>query len=136
MSGIHNNDKDDHDNDSVRIKRSTFTTIALGAVTALTLAAFFGGYILGSINAGLVGEGGGGSTTIAGTQQEGTGGGSAAVGPTAPSQANAPAAEKIQSISLDAAITMGKQDAPVTMVEFSDFQCPFCKRHLTTHSIK
>jgi len=28
--------------------------------------------------------------------------------------------------------SLGAQTAPVTMVEFSDYQCPFCKRHFST----
>ena len=38
-------------------------------------------------------------------------------------------------IGIDGSYTMGSKDAPLTMVEFTDFQCPFCQRfHVTTFS--
>ncbi|NTV31442.1 thioredoxin domain-containing protein [candidate division WWE3 bacterium] len=36
-------------------------------------------------------------------------------------------AEKVQ-VSIDDDAVEGKKDAPVTLIEFSDYECPFCKR--------
>jgi protein-disulfide isomerase len=43
----------------------------------------------------------------------------------------APAAARVP-VSADKGFVRGAKDAPVTIVEFSDFQCPFCKNATTT----
>ena len=40
--------------------------------------------------------------------------------------------ETISTVSIVNKPTLGRQDAPVTMVEFSDYECPFCKQYFST----
>ena len=46
-------------------------------------------------------------------------------------QARAPAPRTVE-VRVAGRPSQGAHDAPVTMVEFSDYQCSFCKRHFTT----
>jgi protein-disulfide isomerase len=49
--------------------------------------------------------------------------------PAAPAQAAAPQPPLPAELTIQGAPMKGSANAPVTIVEFSDFQCPFCGRH-------
>lgn len=99
--------------ESVLIKKSTLNLILIGIITASIFSAFLGGYMLGVQTSQ--------SSEIVISEANPN-----LQKPVQDSQQFGP--QIIRNISLDDDPIRGNPNAAITIIEFSDFQCPFCAK--------
>jgi protein-disulfide isomerase len=113
LENSESNHTETNKSENIIVKKSTFNKLIMGIVTASIVSAFLGGYLLGAETAEpskIVIRDSVGSTSRPALSQE-------QLGP-----------QIIQNISLDDDPMSGNPNAEITIIEFSDFQCPFCAK--------
>lgn len=105
------------EHDTITIKKSTMRIMTIALVALLIGISFAGGYFLGSSGTSNTA----GTNTIVAQQQ-----------PTQQAQPQQQAAPPGRTqVSLDDDPQIGDKNAGLVIIEFSDFQCPFCGRFFT-----
>jgi protein-disulfide isomerase len=108
-----------NDNKQIAIKKSTFNSSVIGLIIAVGVAAFFAGSYTSNLNSNQVSEE---ILDKALAKLE-----------LKLLQNQLPTKQPVApvKISADNDPVIGNSDAPITIIEFSDFQCPFCARFHT-----
>ena len=105
--------------EDITIKKSTYNNMIKGMIAAIAIATFIGGYTLGDMD---------NSASLSTEEIKEIISEINSNALPQPTQQAAPTAIPKYDVSYEGNPMIGDPNAPIIMIEFSDFQCPFCSR--------